>query len=251
MKEGEGNWVRRFFPVHGMLEEKRDDRPECWAIRLDGSYDWEQVFQALSSEERRRAERFATQELVWNFAVAHWSLRMLLGRWMKCRPCDLCLTEGRFGKPRVSGGPFFNMSHTRNTALVAISASSEVGVDVEHVRDFPGRDEIAAFFSPQERLWINRGAGAWKRFFRCWVLREAFVKALGLGLLLPLEAFAVHMPSRPGETPGIAMTDGRFFPVRLMEWQPFADVTAAVAEVEVRDASCPDAQRVCHGMYPG
>lgn len=227
------SWSWYTFPADGNVGQKTDNHPECWIINFDTWYDPLEISRVLSQEEKFRAERFSTETLVRCFSVAHWGLRILLARWMSCKPHTISLHTGRWGKPYVPGGPFFNLSHTGSVAIVAPSSFGEVGVDVEDVRPFPGRKDVAKqFFSSRECRWIGDGENSVRRFFRCWVLREAFVKATGMGLVLPLESFGLDLPLT-SENVSIQTVDGRSFSVRMLEWEPSSDTAAAIVELGV------------------
>lgn len=154
----------------------------------------------LSADERSRAERFAFSRDRDHFVVARGTLRHLLGAYVAVEPAKLHFQYGPEGKPTLvqpaSSDPIhFNLSHAGDVALYAV-ARQPVGVDVECVRTNLSYEEIAErFFSPAERAAL-RGAAADRRrdvFFSCWTLKEAYIKGLGGGLSIPLDAFDVPL----------------------------------------------------------
>jgi 4'-phosphopantetheinyl transferase len=113
------------------------------------------------------------------------------------------LDYGERGKPRICGGYRlrFNLSHSGGQALYALALDCEVGVDLEQIRPMPDCDSIAArFFSAAEvrDLLSVPPDQRVEAFFACWTRKEAYVKAVGDGLCLPLDSFRVSMlPSEP------------------------------------------------------
>ncbi len=104
------------------------------------------------------------------------------------------LSYGQEGKPFLLDYPdiFFNLSHSGNTVLCAIS-DSEVGCDVQKTSDIDLR-LAKRFFCPEEYDMIMGFSTLNERrdmFFRLWTLKESFIKAVGLGLQLPFHAFAI------------------------------------------------------------
>jgi 4'-phosphopantetheinyl transferase len=155
----------------------------------------------LSDEERARAARFITADLTDRFVVAHGQLRRLLGELLGQAPAALTFTAGAHGKPALGdaardAGLHFNLSHSADRGFIGWAWGRHIGVDLERWRDM--RDEAALvrrFFSPTEiaayeRLpEVERHAG----FFGCWTRKEAYVKAVGRGLSLPLGSFDVTL----------------------------------------------------------
>ncbi|HKX19635.1 MAG TPA: 4'-phosphopantetheinyl transferase superfamily protein [bacterium] len=114
-------------------------------------------------------------------------------------PAVIEFCYGSSGKPSLgpcgSRHPLrFNLSHSEDTALYAVALGREVGVDIERIRTDVQTAELAGqFFSASERRALSSLAVAdrTEAFFRCWTLKEAFIKAHGEGLSLPLEQFDV------------------------------------------------------------
>jgi 4'-phosphopantetheinyl transferase len=138
----------------------------------------------LSEEELARANRFHFERDRVLFATAHAFLRTLLPRYTDA---ELTFVETYKGKPElVDRSVRFNLSHTRGLVLVGITATADLGVDVERmdVRDLEG---VA------KRVYTEREIGGWQRdpewFFDRWTLKEAYIKARGLGMSLDLKAF--------------------------------------------------------------
>lgn len=151
---------------------------------------------ALSEEERARAARFVMPHLTERFIVAHAFLRDVLGAYLDLPPAAVRLAVSELGKPRLQGAELaFNLSHSAHLAVLAVGPR-ELGVDVEQIRDDVLRERIAErFFSSHEVSMLNalpahqQPAG----FFNCWTRKEAYLKALGDGLRIPLDRFDVTL----------------------------------------------------------
>jgi 4'-phosphopantetheinyl transferase len=176
--------------------------------------------QRLSADEQRRADRFVTAELTRRSIVCRGVLRRLLSTVLKIHPEEIGFVTGPHGKPAVvpeqSQEVEFNVSHSRDTALIAI-ARRIVGVDVEAVDDKTPRDELAArFFSEIEcRDYFSLPAELrTAAFYRLWTCKEAYIKATGQGLSLPLGQFSVA--SLPDRRPGLFHVEGQ--PAEIDRW---------------------------------
>ena len=176
-----------------------------WRARLDAPWSWT-LDEALSLEDRTRADRFRFESDRRKFCVARASLRLILGRYLKIRPGKLQIDTGDYGKPyfadaKASQGLRFNLSHSHQLALIAIARDREVGVDVEYVRGNFVTDEVAGhFFSPAEAEQLRALPAEVKTqsFFNCWTRKEAYIKARGEGLHCQLDQFDVSLtPGSP------------------------------------------------------
>ena len=169
-----------------------------WRIELDCAATSIAALKAtLSPEELERAERFRSRELCQRWMVARGALRCILATYSQSEPSSLVLRAGPKGKPELvwpAENISFNLSHTCGLALLAIAGRGRVGVDAETVR--PGievADLSRRFFAPAEADEILRlpPEAQLAAFFACWTRKEAFVKALGTGLAVPLDRFQV------------------------------------------------------------
>lgn len=150
----------------------------------------------LSALELERAGLFASKKLSDKYTFARGVLRAVLSRYICVLPEEVCFTYSGDGKPLInSKSLFFNLSHSGELVFIAVSETYDVGVDVEHLRPIPEALSIAGnWFSEMERQWIFNASCKDRAFLRCWVIREAFVKAVGCGLKLPLDSFGVLLP---------------------------------------------------------
>jgi 4'-phosphopantetheinyl transferase len=172
------------------------DEVHVWAVRLD-RVDWRDEFVPgwLTEDEVVRAKRFLFERERRRFAVCRATLRAILGGYLGARPRDLTFRYGPRGKPyldpqRHDDAIRFNVSHSDELALVAVSRGRELGVDIERVRPLDGIDDIVARqFGPSERLAFGRAATTARlsTFYRFWTLKEAYLKACAAGISQALE----------------------------------------------------------------
>jgi 4'-phosphopantetheinyl transferase len=184
-----------------------------WRVSLDlPPARAERLTRALSDDERTRAGRFVFERDRHRFAVARGTLRAILGRYLGVPPGNLAFAYSSHGKPALPNGAGvrdlrFNVSHAGGLALVAVALGREVGVDIERVREDFATEEIAGrVFSPAELAAIRvlPAAARCAAFFNCWTRKEAYVKARGEGLSLPLHRFDVSVA--PGEPAALLAT---------------------------------------------
>jgi 4'-phosphopantetheinyl transferase len=155
----------------------------------------------LSVDERERANRFHFEKDRQRFSTTRALLRMLLAAYLQSTPESLRFHYADKGKPSLDGPHLesklmFNVSHSGDVALFAITRGREIGVDVEQVRRNSDLDAIAPrFFSAHEQAQLNALAPEQQveAFFRCWTRKEAYIKARGEGLSLPLSQFDVSV----------------------------------------------------------
>jgi 4'-phosphopantetheinyl transferase len=161
----------------------------------------EQLALLLSAEEHARAARFRFAEHARRFVVAHARLRQQLAALLNIHAADITFASGAHGKPAIAGdatqsGLEFNLSHSGSLGLVGWAWRRAIGVDIEFwrpmsdeaalVRRYFSAVEIAAY----EQLEPPARSAA---FFNCWTRKEAYVKAVGRGLGLPLDSFDVSL----------------------------------------------------------
>ena len=176
----------------------RSESVQVWRLRLAATPERQaQLASVLSADERERARRFRRDEDRRRFVVCRATLRALVGSCLASPPAELRFRYGEHGKPALDGdaGLEFNVSHSGDVALVAIALDRRIGVDVERHRSVDIDDLAARFFSDDERRGIVGSEGAEKlaRFYACWTRKEAYLKATGRGLSLPLDRFSVSI----------------------------------------------------------
>jgi 4'-phosphopantetheinyl transferase len=140
----------------------------------------------LSADERERAGRFSTPLLRARFICFRGGVRLRLASYLETDPARLRFSYGPQGRPELADDPSlrFNLSHADDDALLAVTRSRAVGVDLERVDPTIDLGAVAAaVFSENERGRLAACAPAMRAdfFFRTWVRKEAVIKALGLG----------------------------------------------------------------------
>ena len=174
---------------------------DVWRIVLDQEEARLETFRrTLEPHELERARRFHFDKHRNHFIVARGFLRSVLARYLGTQPESLSFVYGPYGKPALEGehGLRFNLSHSNEVALLAVTRYAELGVDVEHIRaDFATADIARRFFSLREVETFDALAKEEQvaAFFRCWTRKEAYIKAIGKGLSQPLDAFDVTLAS--------------------------------------------------------
>ncbi|MFN0165443.1 MAG: 4'-phosphopantetheinyl transferase family protein [Bryobacteraceae bacterium] len=173
-----------------------------WRAELDrtGS-ELESLTALLSASERERADRFHFERDRRRFLAARGMLRKLLSGYTGVSPQELEFTYGPQGKPSLASdgagsGVEFNVSHSNGVALFAFTCGATVGVDIEFIRSDIDCTELAtSVFSPWERAELERLPATLRNeaFFACWTRKEAYIKALGGGLSVPLHRFDVSL----------------------------------------------------------
>ncbi len=176
---------------------------DVWRVALDLPIDSVKLMEAsLSADESERAARFHFTADKDRFIAAHVCLRDILARYLHCEPGQLNFSVNDYGKPALHDHKLeFNLSHSGDFALVGITQERKVGVDVERIRQGISSQVIARqYFSKSEVAELQALPLEQRKiaFFTCWTRKEAYIKAQGLGLSLPLESFDVSLtPKEP------------------------------------------------------
>jgi 4'-phosphopantetheinyl transferase len=198
----------------GVPQKIAADQIHVWAWLLDSSGglggDEQSQIGLLDAKELERFHRFHFECDRVRFAIAHANVRRILGAYLDQEPERILFHANPFGKPELVTGAqtrplYFNLSHSRNIALLALSMDTELGIDIEYLR--PIEPEVAeSNFSPTELAALSSLEGeAWlKGFYHCWTRKEAILKAEGVGLNFPLDSFDVSLiPGFPAKLLGL------------------------------------------------
>ncbi|MFN2385464.1 MAG: 4'-phosphopantetheinyl transferase superfamily protein [Thermoanaerobaculia bacterium] len=209
----------------------------------------------LAEAERDRAGRFVFDGDRERFLAAHGVLREILARYLRRDPAGILFRTTGYGKPSLEAGSApdpddlrFNLSHSGDRALCAVTREREIGVDIEKIRnDFSVYELAERFFSPAEVAALRALPENSLRegFFTCWTRKEAFIKARGEGLSIPLDSFDVtvgpgsparllavrgaqeaarwtirELPAGSGYVAAVAVEGEDDFRVRCFDWSP-------------------------------
>jgi 4'-phosphopantetheinyl transferase len=173
-----------------------------WRARLElDPQEFDRLQLTLSPDELGRAARFHFSRDRQHFIAARGILRDILSRYLVRSPAELDFCYSSFGKPKLAAdcsadGLRFNLSHSGHIALYAVARQRELGIDVERIEPKFADDGIAEkFFSRNEvaKLRSLPTSARLHAFFNCWTRKEAYVKARGAGLYIPLESFEVSL----------------------------------------------------------
>jgi 4'-phosphopantetheinyl transferase len=177
---------------------------DIWRIFVDLQIDSAKLLESfLSADESERAARFYFPSGRDRYIVAHTSLRHILGHYLCCEPHQLNFSKNEYGKPAliVNEGIEFNLSHSGDYALIAVTHGQKIGIDIERIRENMELERIARRFFSQREVTELMSLPAEERtiaFFTCWTRKEAYIKGQGLGLSLPLDSFDVSLtPNEP------------------------------------------------------
>ena len=157
----------------------------------------------LTPEERDQEHRFHFVRDRRRYLITRALVRTVLSRYLDIEPADWRFAPNPYGRPHVVNAGYeqcglcFNISHTQGLIAVGVTWHRELGVDVEHIRARPVSLDIAdRFFAPAEVAELASVSPDRRqdRFFEYWTFKEAYVKARGAGLTIPLEQFSFHYP---------------------------------------------------------
>lgn len=179
-----------------------DGEVHLWYVRSDEIRDpgtLERFAALMAREERARHDRFVFAKDRHQFLVTRGAIRTLVGRYLGIEPARCAFAANEYGRPSLAfpaGAALdFNISHTAGLVVCAFAREPGIGVDVEDARRPIGSDLARRFFSPDEADALDalpedeRPA----RFYDYWTLKEAYIKARGMGLSLPLDGFTMQI----------------------------------------------------------
>ncbi len=163
-----------------------------------------QYHQLLNQSEKEQHQRFHFERHRNQYLITRALLRSTLSLYVPTVfPQDWCFYRNQYGKPYIQtdfiAEPLnFNLSHTQNMVVLAVTRHCEIGVDVEYTQRENNTIDIAeSYFSSEETraLFQLDESLQHNRFFDLWTLKEAYIKACSMGLSIPLNAFSYHFPS--------------------------------------------------------
>jgi 4'-phosphopantetheinyl transferase len=244
------------WPTVGAPQKIAAKQIHVWGWLLASSFDStghaKSQIGLLNAKELERFHRFHFERDRVRFAIAHANMRRILGAYLDREPERILFRTNPFGKPElVTEGQtrplYFNLSHSRNIALLALSMDTELGIDIEDLRRI--ESEVAeSHFSPTELAALSSLEGeAWlKGFYHCWTRKEAILKAEGVGLNFPLPSFDVSLiPGLPAKLLGVRRPAAFRHPWTLHNLITPLETVAALA------ASNPQAEVLCFQFRSG
>jgi 4'-phosphopantetheinyl transferase len=183
-------------PAHPTLSP---DEVHVWLVHLAvDAHTVAELAASLPQAERERAYQFRNEAARTQFVVTRSALRSILSVYLDVSPLRIEFVHGPQGKPALANFPglHFNVTHSADVALVAVTRIGEVGVDVERVRPFANDLGMAErYFSPGETTLLRSliGPRRSEAFFHAWTRKEAYLKASGKGLSYGLERVEVTL----------------------------------------------------------
>jgi 4'-phosphopantetheinyl transferase len=180
-----------------------DNEIHVWKAELDYERaDLRQLFALLAPDEQQKAARFHFEKDRNHYAAARGLLRLILSSYLSKDPKNLRFAYNPYGKPALDSDFLqFNVSHSHGMALYAVARHCPVGIDLERMRtDFGWRQIVEQYFSAQEfdALIQLPESQQCRAFFDGWTRKEAYIKAKGQGLSIPLNQFDVSLsPAEP------------------------------------------------------
>jgi 4'-phosphopantetheinyl transferase len=195
------------WPAAQAAPELPDGEVHIWAVDLDAPREAVECMQSvLSPDENERAGRFYFERDRIAFTIGRGLLRTLLGGYLGCDPTQLDFAYNRHGKPSLAAGGRgirFNVSHSGQVALLAFVRDRGIGVDVEYMRrnlDYLKVAERVFSVEEQAALAALPAERRMEAFFCGWTRKEAYIKAHGQGVSLPLDQIVVAIsPDEPAQ----------------------------------------------------
>ena len=215
-----------------------DDEVHLWRASLEQPVSVVEALNAhLADDERERADRLVFERDRRKFIVGRGVLREILAGYTGLSPSEIRFEYSLTNKPSLanqtqSAELEFNLSHSNEVVLYALTRRRLIGVDLEWLRPMPNADSmVARYFSPAEIESFHRLSPAQREegFFNGWTRKEAYVKALGEGIGHPLDQFSVSLS--PGEP--ARLTSVHNDPAQIERWllhafEPFPGYVAAL-----------------------
>lgn len=221
----------------------------CTACLSENNSNISYLVSLLSDDERYSASNFRYVKDQLNFIISRGILRCLLGSYLNKDPQDIQIIYGLWGKPCLPERQlYFNLSHSRDHVIYAITQEYEVGIDLEYIDQSLDIDLlVSSILSSQELVHWEKTKAEDKlnTFYQIWVCKEAFLKAIGKGwinnpqvtVLSQLDCFKYDSVSLESHEKmkfpfyieivpryaGAYFIDGPYLPPLLYTWRSFQE----------------------------
>ncbi len=184
------------------------DRSELhvWQIEYDIKYLYASLISLLSFEEIHEANTFFLKKDYRRYQISHGIKRLILAKYLNTSPKSIIFDCNNYGKPVIAlwQNPLnlqFNISHSNNLILMAITIKDDIGIDVEYnQKELCENELISAICSSKEQLFFSNLNDTQEKkmaFYRCWTRKEAYLKAIGIGLITNLKNISVDLNEFP------------------------------------------------------
>ncbi|MEL7331853.1 MAG: 4'-phosphopantetheinyl transferase superfamily protein [Cyanobacteria bacterium J06560_2] len=227
---------------------------QVWQIPLQVSDEIVQSYErCLAVDERSRADRFRFPDDRRRFVVARGTLRHLLSHQLNCTPQAIAFCYGQYGKPQVeptgSEGQttaqstpgncdfHFNISHSGELALCALGQDHRVGIDVEKMKEIQRLDSMMSrCLLPNEQALVKASQRPLQAFLKYWTCKEAYLKAIGMGLRQSMTTVEVEMsPPRLVQVPDSCSEGWQLHLIEVPEGYAGALVVEGNSLIEVKN----------------
>lgn len=167
---------------------------QIWMLYWRDLENWVQCYKKiLPQEEWQYVSRFISHEDCMRSAVGKVLIRKLLSQYMNISEETVVISKNRYGKPYVDGTTpiHFNISHSGEIVMAAVSKEMVVGIDVEKISELPEYNLLTENFFALNEWRSIASAGSIELFYEYWTAKEAYVKAVGMGLSKALDSFEI------------------------------------------------------------
>lgn len=192
-----------------------------WIMVLDLSSARNSIgFALLSADEKARARRFHSILHQQRFIAAHAGLRIILSRYLEISPEKVTFAYTTFGKPYIPSHPAlqFNLSHSQDKAILAITYHQSIGADLEKIKTNYQLALAERFFHPAEIAYLQQASiQPENKFYDLWTRKEAILKAIGTGLRIPLNSFSVVNENNPSALIKLQNENWRILSLSLLD----------------------------------
>ena len=179
----------------------------------------QRFYKMLSDDEKDRAGKYHFEKDRNNYLVSRGLLRLILSKYLSIKAQEIIFEYNKYGKPYLKNNNLsFNIAHSSSTFIMTVTKEYDIGIDIEFMRDDLEIINMANnFFSEYEikELLSLDQTNRLEGFYNCWTRKEAFIKAVGKGLSIPLDSFDVELD--PEKL--VKILDIRFNSYPIEEWQ--------------------------------
>ncbi len=182
----------------------------------------------LNNEENTRANRFHFIRHKHRFTMCRAFLRLILARYLQLNPKKIDVRYAQYGKPEVERDSIqFNVSHSGELCLIAVGRVHALGIDIENFSDRPYVGIAKDLFSELEYQQLLAAPEPLKKplFFSIWSQKEAFIKAVGMGLSYPTQQFSVPLYSKSASCVSDSLSEQTW---QLLAFAPHQECAAAL-----------------------
>ena len=222
-----------FVEIHSYFMNDLSQSIEVWNVFLPAvCADADSCRSFLADGELERAAKFKNAGDAERFVLGRGLLRKILADYLNIAPAAVMLSRTPEGKPVLAnGGLDFNVSHSRDRMLIAVTAGRAVGVDIEFRRDKLSMNDIVdRWFAPAEREFFRRSPA--DCFFELWAKKEAYAKARGTGIFQELKNVSVPV-GEPPFAPAVDASGKWFFQMLNIDPEYAAAVVSVAPPVPV------------------